>query len=851
MCEIVGGSFIYVLIENRSGLSESSNNGVSKAPATPTSRVSKLSRGVTKSDPSSPSPQPNPRLSIDRSPRSVESKLAVDRKSSRVTSTTTPDKPTPPRTTKGSELQTQLNLVQEDLKKLKEKLASVEIEKEKALEELKEIKRVSEEVNGKLGEALVAQKRAEETTEIEKFRADELEQVGIDAAKKREDQWEKEIEDVRKQHALDVASLNSSSEELQRVKNELAMTSDAKNQALSHVDDATKIAEIHAEKVELLSVELGKMKMLLDSKVETEVNETTGLVKELNSEVDSLKQELEKAKATNEKLTETGNITNAKLEEALITIGQLRIEVNAAKKSKSEASNQVEELKTKAQMLEAQVDEANQLERSASDSLASLMEKLEEKSCLLQEAESEVGSLKVKLRTLEISFERQTRDLEELETCFEMAKQEASEMENLYKTLAAEIQTIKEEKELALTNEKLSASRIEHLSEEKNKLRIQLEISRDEEDKSKKAMESLASALHEVSSEAREVKEKLLSNQTELEHAESQVEDLKLVLKETNENYKTLLDELKHEVDLLKTTVQESSLEVENSKTTWSQKELDFMNSLNNSEEETCSLRREVDRLIGLLKETEQDAHASKKEGSQLQNSLSQAEIELGSLKGVVDEVKGEIMTLEDSLLDKENELKSINQENEETRKREAAALEKVQELSKLLEEAKKKTEENGDLSDSEKDYDLLPKVVEFSAENGDGGEEEKPKVEILPSQQVDEISRDTEFPLESGNGNPKDVCQSVQGEAKMWESCKIGENDLLPEKEHDPESFEGEVDSKADEDSFDRVNGLSSTENIDNGSSSPSKQQLQKKKKPLLHKFGSLLKKKGSSNHK
>ncbi|KAF6152603.1 hypothetical protein GIB67_013050, partial [Kingdonia uniflora] len=155
------------------------------------------------------------------------------------------------------------------------------------------------------------------------------------------------------------------------------------------------------------------------------------------------------------------------------------------------------------------------------------------------------------------------------------------------------------------------------------------------------------------------------------------------------------------------------------------------------------------------------------------------------------------------------------------------------------------------DLKSSRVTSTATPDVVEFSAENGDGGEEEKPKVEILPSQQVDEISRDTKLPSESGNGNPKDVCQSVQGEAEMWESCKIGENDLLPEKEHDPESFEGEVDSKADEDSFDRVNGLSSTKNIDNGNSSPSKQQLQKKKKPLLHKFGSLLKKKGSSNHK
>jgi len=50
----------------------------------------------------------------------------------------------------------------------------------------------------------------------------------------------------------------------------------------------------------------------------------------------------------------------------------------------------------------------------------------------------------------------------------------------------------------------------------------------------------------------------------------------------------------------------------------------------------------------------------------------------------------------------------------------------------------------------------------------------------------------------------------------------------------------------------FNQINGVSSTENIDDGGSSPSKQQQpKKKKKPLLGKFGSLLKKKGPSNHK
>ncbi|CAL0318435.1 unnamed protein product [Lupinus luteus] len=51
-------------------------------------------------------------------------------------------------------------------------------------------------------------------------------------------------------------ALLSTAQELQRVKQELAMTCDAKNQALNHADDATKIDEIHVEKTEFLSSEV-------------------------------------------------------------------------------------------------------------------------------------------------------------------------------------------------------------------------------------------------------------------------------------------------------------------------------------------------------------------------------------------------------------------------------------------------------------------------------------------------------------------------------------------------------------------------------------------------------------------
>lgn len=272
-----------------------------------------------------------------------------------------------------------------------------------------------------------------------------------------------------------------------------------------------------------------------------------------------------------------------------------------------------------------------------------------------------------------------------------------------------------------------------------------------------------------------------------------------------------------------------------------------------------------------MLKETEEEASAIKEEGAMLKDSLKEAESEVSYLKEVLGEAKAESMRLKESLLDKENELQNVIQENEELRSRDAASVKKVVELSKLLEEAtaKKNTEENGELSDSEKDYDLLPKVVEFSEENGHAGEE-KSKLE-LPSQKCEEPTKGNlqekidlvndksimvgTDKFENVNGKPKEDESKekdddlVEGEFKMWESCKIEEKDYSPEREPE-ESFEEEGDSKVEgSESFDQING--SLDNLDNGGSSPSKQQQQKKKKPLLRKFGSLLKKKGSSTQK
>ncbi|XAR71524.1 hypothetical protein NMG60_11017837 [Bertholletia excelsa] len=842
--------------KSKSSLSEPSNNKAS--PATP--RVNKLSRGVTKPDADSHSPLQNSRLSVDRSPRSVNSKPVINRRSPKPA---TPSDKQPARLVKGSELQAQLSAAQEDLKKAKEKLVLVEKEKAQAVEELKEAQRLAEEANEKLREALVAQKRAEENSEIEKFRAVEMEQAGIEAAQKKEEEWQKELESVRNQHALDVAALLSTTQELQRVKQELAMTCDAKNQALTHAEEATKIAEIHAEKVEIISAELVRLKSLLDSKLETEANENNRLVSQLKSEIKTLKEEVEKVKFYEDKLAEKE-----------VSIEQLNVELEAAKMAESYAHNLVGELKKKVEDSETQAEEASRLERSASESLESVMKQLEGSNDLLHDAESEIVSLKEKVGLLEIAVSSQKGDFEEAEHRLVKANEEAAEMAMKVEYLKSELETLKEEKAQALSNEKLAAVSVQTLLEEKNKLINELETSRDEEEKSKKAMESLAAALHEVSSEARDVKEKLLSSQVENENYEAQLEDLKLVLKATSEKYETMLDDLKREIDILTNSIEQSKHEYQRSKAEWEEKELHLMNCVKQSEDDSSSMQKEMSRLVNLLEETEQEALATKEYEAQLKNTLNEAEAEMIYLKEVIGEAKAETMRLKENLLDKENELQNAIQENEELQAREADSLKKIHELTKLLEESlvKKQAEENGELSDSEKDYDMLPKVVEFSEQNGDG-REDKLKVELPPQKcelpvkenpvMENNISYDEKVQsgipeVKNSDGNPKDnECKekevdSVEVDFKMWESCKIGDKDFSPEIDPEQESFEEELDTKVETgETYDQVNGLSSTENFDNGGSSPSKQQHQKKKKPLLRKFGSLLKKKSTSNPK
>ncbi|KAL0735722.1 hypothetical protein Bca4012_011932 [Brassica carinata] len=807
------------------------------SPSTP--RVAKLTRPVNKSETSSPSS----RLSLDRfSPSSKSS--SVERRSPKV--------PTPPEKTqaravvaKGSEPQSRLTLTQikEDLKKANERISSLEKEKAKALDELKEAKKEAEEAALKLDDALKAQKTVEESSEIERFRAVE---AGIEAARKKEEELKKELEDVKNQHASDSASLASVTQELEKVNKELAVANEAKSKALSQADDSSKTAEIHAEKVEILSSELTRLKALLDSTREKKEITGSEVVAKLEEEIVALKRDLEKARGF-----------EAEVKEQEMIIEKLNADLEAAKMGESCAHSSSEEWKSKAEELEEELKEANKLERSASLSLDSVMKQLEGSNDKLHETESEITHLKEKIMTLETTVAKQKQDLEESEQRLSSAEAELSKVEKEVESLKNELETAEEEKNRALDKEQDASLNVQRLLEQRKKLLADLESSKEEEEKSKKAMESLASALHEVSSEGRELKERLLS-QGDHEY-ETQIEDLKLVIKATNEKYENMLEEARHEIDVLVSAVEQTKKHFEGSKTEWEMKEANLVSYVKKMEEEVASKGKEMNRLDNLLKRTKEEADAAWKKEAQTKDSLKEVEEEVVYLQESLGEAKAESMKLKENLLDKETEFQSVVHENEDLRAKEDASMKKIEELSKLLEEARLAKEEV-ELSETEKDYDLLPKVVEFSSENGHRSVEEKsPKVKTIDEEAPEEhISNGNGVEEKDTNGKAEEMKEkkeesqadddkddSVEVMFKMWESCQIEKKEAFPDKNLPLETQEEE-----EEDSNDKT----STEN--NVDETGTEDQLVmekklKKKKTLLGKVGNLLKKKAPVNPK
>ncbi|CAH8325559.1 unnamed protein product [Eruca vesicaria subsp. sativa] len=373
-----------------------------------------------------------------------------------------------------------------------------------------------------------------------------------------------------------------------------------------------------------------------------------------------------------------------------------------ASKSLAIRQEKVDILSSNLIKLKTMISKTREKETISNNEIAALKSELEKARCfeakvkergrIIEKLNGEVEDLMMAKSYANGSADQWCKKSMELEEELEGSKEEVEK-------LKTELETVNE-------REQDASSSLQILLEENSEIFSEMERLKEEEEKSKKAMESLASSLHEVSSEAREMKEKLLSLGSE--DYETHVESLKLVIKGTNEKHEKILHEM-----------EQNKKQFERSKVDWEIREAGLVTYVKKFDEEVYSMVKEMNRLRNLVEKTKEEADEALKKEAEMRDDLKEVEDEVSYLQETLREVRGESLKLSAKMLDKETEFQSVIHENDLLRGKENDSLKKINELSKLLEEALVKKDAEEDECESEQDYDLLPKVVEFSEVNG------------------------------------------------------------------------------------------------------------------------------------
>ena len=168
---------------------------------------------------------------------------------------------------------------------------------------------------------------------------------------------------------------------------------------------------------------------------------------------------------------------------------------------------------------------------------------------------------------------------------------------------------------------------------------------------------------------------------------------------------------------------------------------------------------------------------------------------------------KAKNSVLKDRLLDKENELQCISQENDDLKFREVAALSRVHAFTLQLAAAKWKKSLDFSAGEVNEEYDILPKAADIPDDGAANLTMEEPSAPTPPP------------------------APQQEDETNAWDNCHVDKESSHPQAEVTNEGSDAIVKG-----------------NVTTCGPLPNKFLLDSmKKKPLLRKFGNLLKKKGN----
>ncbi|KAI3958544.1 hypothetical protein MKW92_032565 [Papaver armeniacum] len=385
-------------------------------------------------------------------------------------------------------------------------------------------------------------------------------------------------------------------------------------------------------------------------------------------------------------------LKEAEFEEKEAILEKLRSEFSNAKEVESHTKELLCERQIRVHELEGGIAKAKEEERKLADLVDCQKKELEDTKASLEESKNEVNSLQKKVLNLEDLVAETRRDVEMTHKDLETAKFDKDTMKEKVETLKSKLHVAKEELVHAKEGQELASSKADRLEEEQDKLRqekttlrSELKLATEAEEKSKTAMDELALVVIEVSKENKETKEKLNSTQSYLQDAREEVESLKKVLKNTEDMFHGMLDEVRKERDMLQDEAERLKIEADESISSSNERELGFVNCIKRAEEESNALKKEKIKLAESAKSAESIALKTRDENCKLRDILKQAINESTVAKEGAEIARAENTNLKDELLEKDYILQSLARENDALRIKEAAAHENIKELKRLL----------------------------------------------------------------------------------------------------------------------------------------------------------------------
>ncbi|GMN33868.1 hypothetical protein TIFTF001_004389 [Ficus carica] len=442
--------------------------------------------------------------------------------------------------------------------------------------------------------------------------------------------------------------------------------------------------------------ELRKMKKLVENETNTRHHEESSAHTELNS-VKVLLHKANEELRIKEELIESFKLQlvkekglEIKLAEKEASLEKLKSELAIAKSSEAQTMALFTENERRVHELEAEMEKGKESGTKMFDSLIIKIKTLEETQMSLEESKLEIASLREKVKVLEGQSGKNGREQVVLEN--------NGPVREVMESLKSELCFAKDNLDGAKEVGKLDALKAESLVAELDLLRNELKLATEAEETSKKALDDLALALKEVATEASQVKEELGLAKAELEHSKGEEERLKTMLESNEERYKRVLEEAWKEAEMYKSTAERLRHEAEETLLAWSDKETGLVECLRRADEERSSAQQENSRLLDLINVAENKTWVSKEENSKLRDILKHALNEANTAKGAAEIARVENSQLKDSLAENEEALTFLERENENYRLNEAAALENIKELKRLLYEVEKERTNSNEL---------------------------------------------------------------------------------------------------------------------------------------------------------